>query len=61
MTIEQMTEMARNLGENDRCPLCRDRGLISCYAHLVNVEDGLCAVCDSPDTPGLVTCLCQDA
>lgn len=56
-----MTKAPQDLTENDICPTCQNRGLMTCQDHMVNVDsDGWCTTCDSPDAPGLVPCRCQD-
>lgn len=62
MTQTEMKEMARNLGEDERCPICRNAGQIGCDAHKVEVdEDGWCLRCDGPAGPERIMCYCQDA
>ncbi len=60
----EMIEKARSLGEHDHCEICKDKGLIPCPDHKLELDadgDMWCiGRCDSGfDEPQLTNCYCQ--
>lgn len=63
----EIVEATRDLGETDRCPYCRNRGMITCPDHLIehteDPETGYlwCHTCDSAEEEApQVGCPCGD-